>query len=385
MLSAMAAAASFLEVPPLTTLTLVRDDVADALAAAEALVQKSLFDEANEQLESLWLDVRHDARLALRQRLALSWSEMSLGRLEHAGELLAHADGIVQSSPQFDAADRADVLYRRGCVALKSAEIADATSLFTRALDLNERAPQPNELLAAHLYEWRSRCHQFRRDWDAAAHDAERSLELATRSNDEPSQAHALFQASCVAERRKEWLVARFYAERALRLYQKHEDVLMTARILNNLGGIDFLLGDVEGAEENLSAALETAAAAGSEPDLAQAVNSLAQVYLRTDRPAEARARALRAVELLTDRTDFRDELGNAQLVIARSLVAEGDHPLAAHWIDAAEQTFDELGSTSHLAGAWLARGDLARETGDLESAADLYRRAADSLQDVHF
>jgi Tfp pilus assembly protein PilF len=52
--------------------------------------------------------------------------------------------------------------------------------------------------------------------------------------------------------------------------------------------------------------------------------------------------------------------------------------------IDAAENTFDALGSTSHLALAWVARGDVARETGDLDTAADLYRRAADSLQDVH-
>ena len=75
---------------------------------------------------------------------------------------------------------------------------------------------------------------------------------------------------------------------------------------------------------------------------------------------------------------------GNAQLVIARSLVAEGELALAADWLDAAEETFEALGSTSHLAAAWVARGDLARETGDVETAADVYRRAADLLQDVH-
>jgi tetratricopeptide (TPR) repeat protein len=379
----MAAAASFLELPPLTTLALVRDDVADLLAAAEELVAQHRHDEAVEQLEELWSDLRGNAALALRQRLALSWSEMYRGELESATELLDHA-GVIAQSPRFDAADRAEILYRRGCVALKRAAIADATSLFTRALDLNKHAPRPSILLAANVYQWRSRCYQFRRDWDPAARDAERSLELATRARDEPSQAHALFQASCIAERRKDWLVARFYAERALELYRKHGETLATARILNNLGGIDFLLGDVAAAEQNLIAAAETAAKAGSDPDLAQAVNSLAHVYLKTGRPMEARVRAQRAVELLVDRLDFRAELGSAQLVVARSLAAEGDHTLAIEWIDAAEHTFDALGSTSHLASAWLARGDVARETGDLDLAADLYRRAADSLQDVH-
>jgi len=379
----VAAAAPFLDVPPLTTLTLVHDGVAEALAAAERLSHAHEHEAAVEELDALWLDIRHDPRLAFRQRLALSWSEMYRGRLDRAAELLVHAEGLAHS-PCFDASARAEVLYRRGCVAVKLAQTADAVSLFTRALDLNEHAPQPDLVLAAHAHEWRSRCHQFRRDWDAAARDAERALELATRAGDEPSQAHALFQASCVAERRRDWLLARLYAERALELYRRHGDLLATARILNNLGGIDFLLGDVAAAEEYLGQALEAAAAAGSDADLAQAVNTLATVYLRTGRPAEARARALRAVELLTGRTDFRDELGNAQLVVARSLLAEGDVDSAARWIDDAERTLAHLGSTSQLAAAWIARGDLAREVGDLESAADLFRRAADSLQDVH-
>src|SRR5690348_16617249 len=163
----MAAAASF-ELPPLTTLTLVRGDATTALSRAEELVSQHRHDEAIPHLEELWPDVRGDATLALRQRLALSWSLMYRGRLAEAGDLLAHAEGIARSAG-FDSAARADVLYRRGCVALKSAEVAEASAFFTRSLELNEHAPQPRPLLAAHTYEWRSRCHQFRRDWDAAA------------------------------------------------------------------------------------------------------------------------------------------------------------------------------------------------------------------------
>jgi tetratricopeptide (TPR) repeat protein len=380
----MAAAATFVELPPVTTLTLVTDDLAEALLAAEALVDRGHYLEATEQLENLWGDVRSDPTLALRQRLALAWSEMCRGDFDEAVSLLEHAEAIVRS-PRFDAGDRAEVLYRRGCVEFKQGEIANATSLFTRALGMSEQTPRIRTLLTANIYEWRSRCLQFRRDWDAAGLDAERSLELATSAGDEPAQAHALFQASCVAERRKNWLVARYYGERALELYRRDGDTLLTARMLNNLGGIDFLLGDVALAEQNLLEAAETASAAGSDPDLAQAVNSLAHVFLRTGRPLEARVRAERAVELLTGRIDFRDELGNAQLNVARSLAAEGDYTLAVEWIAAAENIFEELGSTSHLAFAWLTRGDIMRETGDVDTAADLYRRAADSLQDVHF
>jgi tetratricopeptide (TPR) repeat protein len=381
MLRAMAAVAY--ELPPLTTLTLVRDDVAASLAGAEALVAAGNHATAVGRLDELWAKIRHDPALALRQRLALAWAEMYCGNLGRAAELLEHAEGLAQS-PRFDATERADVLYRRGCVALKRSDVAEATSFFTRAIDLNLTAARPRMLLEAHCREWRSRCYQFVRDWDAAARDAERALELATKAGDEESQAHALFQASLVAERQREWLVARCYAEQALTLYRKHGDRLATARLLNNIGGIRFLLGDVDGAESTLLEAVEAADAAASDADLAQSVNSLAQVYLRAGRPADARVRALRAVEILDGREDFRDELGSAQLVIGQALAAEGDDAAAHEWLDAAEGTFLELGSTSHLANTWVARGDVLRAT-DVDAAADAYRRAADVLRDMHF
>lgn len=384
MLSSMAAAATLYELPPVTTLTLVRDDVADDLARAEALVEANRHDDAAAQLEELWQLVRADHGLALRQRLALAWSEMYRGNLTHAAELLQHAEGIAQQ-PRFDAADRAEVVYRRGCLELQRGNVAEATALLTSAIETNERAPQPRLLMTANAHEWRSRCHQFHRDWVAAGRDAEQALELASQIGDDRAKARALFQASLVAERRGDWFVARLNAEQALELFRAQENTLATARILNNLGAISFLLGEPEAAERALLDAVATADEAGSEPDLAQAVNSLAQVYLRTGRPAEARVRAQRAAELLADRDDFLDELGNAQLVVARALAAEGDTDEASSWLDDADSTFTAFGSTSHRAAALVARGDLVRDLGDVDAAADYYRRAAESLQDFHF
>jgi tetratricopeptide (TPR) repeat protein len=384
MLCSMAAVAPFLSLPPVTTLTLVRDDVADALAQAEALVAANRHPEAVAALEELWLNVRSDQALALRQRLALSWSEMTLGNLEHAAGLLEQANGIVRS-PRFDASDRADVLFRRGCVDFQRGNVAEAINELTSAIELNAQSAASRPLVAANAHEWRSRCYQFRRDWDAAGNDAERALEIALQIADEPAQARALFQASLVAERKRDWLVARVNAEQALELFRKQGNTLAVARMLNNLGGIVFLLGDTSAAETHLLAAIESADAAASEPDLAQAVSSLAQVYLRTDRPAEARVRAERAAELLAGRTDFLDELVNAQLVVARALAAEGDTDGAAAWLDRADRAVDSLGSASHRAAALIARGDLVRSLGDPDTAADYFRRAAESLQDLHF
>ena len=366
---------------PAQLTVLLGGEVERSLAEAEERTRRNEHEAALALLADIWADVRDVPALTFRHRLAASWAEMYGGRLDTAADLLASADAIAQS-PLFDAADRAQVLYRRGCLALQRAEVADAAMLFTRALETNARSRHPSSQLAADVLNWRSRCHQLRRDWDAAARDAETSLELA---DDDHTRANALFQISLVAERQRQWLLARFYGEQALELYRAHGDMLLTARILNNLGGIDFLLGDVVAAERRLAEAASAAATAGSDADVAQATSSLAQVLLGTDRPREAREAALAALELLTGRTDFLDELGNAQLVVAKSFAAEADFTSAGRWLDTAEETFVLLGSTSHAAAVWIARGDLTRSEGDTVQAAELYRHAAEALQDFHF
>jgi tetratricopeptide (TPR) repeat protein len=393
MLDAMTAMAHLPEAPPLSppisygapVLTAVPDDdLVRRLTEAERLTECNQHGRALEQLDELWADAQHEPELALRHCLAKAWALMYSGSLDRASELLIHAEALV-GSPQFDARDRAEVLYRRGCVLLKAADVAEATSLYTRALETNQRAQQPSDLLTAQLLEWRSRCYQVQRNWGAALRDAERSLELATSLRNELAQAHALFQAANVVHRQRQHLLARCYGEQALDLYRKHGDLRATAQTLNNLGAFNFMLGEAAIAESLFEDAAMTAAEAGSDADVAQAVNSLAQVYLRSDRPAEARVRAERSVAMLSGRTDYLDELGNAQLIVAKALGAEGDRAAAASWLEQAERSFTTLGSTSHLALAWVARGDLARAGGDLDGAADLYREAAEALQDWHF
>ena len=359
-------------------------DLEQRLADAERLTLWNHHDAALELLDELWPETHRFPVLACRHLLAAAWAQMYRGQLEEAAGLLEHADAIVQA-PLFDAADRAEVLFRRGCVTLKQGEVADATALFTRTLETNARSARSSALLAARVLDWRSRCHQLRRDWDAAGRDAEASLELADSLCDDRARANALFQSSLIAERQRQWLLARCYAEQALELYIEQNDTLSRARILNNLGGLQFLLGDVAGAERALVEAAATATEAGSDADVAQATSSLAQVMLHTDRPLEARNCALTAIDLLTGRDDFRYELGNAELIVAQSFTAEHETSSAIAWLELAEKTFAGPEWSSQLAAVWMARGDLAGRNGDHISAAELYRRAAEALQDFHF
>jgi tetratricopeptide (TPR) repeat protein len=155
--------------------------------------------------------------------------------------------------------------------------------------------------------------------------------------------------------------------------------------VLNNLGGLNFLLGKPEDAIKQLNESFKVLLEHGSEADAARAVSSLAQIHLRTGRVEPAERQARQALKLLGDRVDVVDEIGNAQLVLGRSLLEQGRLAEAAEAFDAAERSFDQFSSISHRASAWIAKGDLAARRGQDQLAAQLYRRAAEALQDFRF
>jgi tetratricopeptide (TPR) repeat protein len=325
-----------------------------------------------------------DSGLAFRALLVESWSSLSLGALDEALGFALRANELA-AGPDFTDLDRANALYHLGCCRFKMSEVAVAVSLLTLALDLCDRSRTTCDRLRANILEWRSRCHQRTRDWNAARNDVELALELAAGLDDRHTSAHAYFQAAVVAERTGDQRMARFYAEEAEAIYRAVDDRLMLARIKNNLGCLLFLEGDELGALLELEDAIRLGLELGAAADVAQATASVAQIHLRRGRPELAEEQARNALGVLDGRVDFLDEIGGLQIVLGRALLEQQRFDDAAEWLATAEQSFSRLGSTSHVAAAWVAQGDLARARGNCSAGADLYRRAAEALQDFHF
>ena len=343
------------------------------LTRAEALTEDHRYDEALAEYEKVASAVQGFAapELEVRALGGEAWARMQEGQLREASELLDHARQLTEA-PGFSDLDRADVLFRLGVCRYKLQSVATAVSLFNEAMTLAERSGMPCDLLRSNILGWRSRCYRRQRDLEAAREDVERALELAEGLNDRRTVAHVYFQASLIAERAKSQ-------------YEEIADRANVGKLLNNLGGLTFLLGKPEEAVTYLKDAFKVLLEYGSEEDAARAVNSLAQVHLRSGdvRPAEEQAR--QALELLKGRVDHLDEIGNAQLVLGRALLEQDRLDEAESALASAESSFEQLSSLSHRAAAWIAQGDLATRRGDDRNAAGLYRRAAEALQDVRF
>jgi tetratricopeptide (TPR) repeat protein len=352
-----------------------------AIAQAEAAIESNDYTRAAELLDGLTPTA---PELQLRVLLIGSWARMYLGEIREALELVQRARALAEG-PAFTDVDRADVLFRIGAYRYKLSSISTAVSLFGEALALADGSGLPCDRLRVYILEWRARCYRRQRDYEAAREDIERALELAEDLTDPRMSANAYFQASLVAERQGQWVRARSYAERAKALYEEIADRQNVGRLLNNLGGLTFLLGKPEQAVKHLKRAFATALELGNDADAAQAISSLAQVHLRTGQVELAEEQARKALELLEGRVDFLDEIGNAELVLGRALLEQDRLDEAGEIFTRAESTFERLSSQSHRAAAWIAQGDLAARRGDDRGAARLYRRAAEALQDFRF
>src|SRR5438309_1990117 len=363
-----------------------RGRVDAALVRADALLEARRNDEALEEFESVRSAVLATGLPELEARALAGEAtvRMRRGEVREAIALLEQARALSEGD-SFSDVERADVLFRLGVARYKLNSIQTALGLFDESLKLAERSEIPSDHLRSNVLAWRSRCYRRRRDLEAAREDVERALELAESLNDKRTAADIYFQASIIADREGHWVLARSYAERAKAAYEEVADRTNLGRLMNNLGGLSFLLGHPEEAVALLKDSVRIALEVGNDAEAAYAVNGIAQVHLRTGDVSRAEEQARYALELLGDRDDEVAEIGNAQLVLGRALLDQDRLDEAEEAFRAGERAYDQLSSASHRASAWVAQGDLAARRGDDRTAARLYRQAADALQDVRF
>jgi tetratricopeptide (TPR) repeat protein len=363
-----------------------RSRVEALLARAEALSKGYRYKEAVDAYEDVRAAVSatNSIELDVRARSGEAWARLQEGDVRTAIDLLNTARALTEGSV-FSDVDRAEVVFRLGVARYKLASTSTAVALLDEALSLAQGSDLPCDGLRSDIYHWRSRCHRRQRDFEAAREDVEHALELAQGVDDRRKMADAYFQASLVAERTGHWVLSRNYAERAKNLFQELDDERTVGRLLNNLGGLSLLLGKPHEAIEQLKASFAVAVEADSQADAGQAVNGLATVHLRLGEWEAAEENAREALRLLEGREDFLDEIGQAQVVLGRSLLERERFDEAEQSLRAADATFEQLSSISHRAGAWVALGDLAARRGEDVEAARLYRNAAEALQDMRF
>jgi tetratricopeptide (TPR) repeat protein len=361
------------------------DRVQSALVAAAGLLEEHRHAEAAAGFSAVrtGLSGIHMPNLVLRALRGEAWARIREGELDQARSLLEQA-AVVASDPGLSDVDRAEVEFLVGVCRYTASDIDDAITQLGSALELAEQSGLPCDRLRSDIFHWRSRCWRRLRDWAAAREDIDRALELADARSDPRQVADAYFQASLVAQREGGWVLARRDAERSKELFDQLGDRATVGRLLNNLAGINHLLGNAQRAIEQLTEAFGIFVDLGLTQEAGYVFSSLADVHLSIGDAAAAETNARKALELLGDRVDHLQEIGASRLVLGRSLLAQGRLIEAGHELTAAASIFTDAKSVSHQADGWIAQGDLAQESGDVHEAARLFRQATQALLATH-
>jgi tetratricopeptide (TPR) repeat protein len=202
-------------------------------------------------------------------------------------------------------------------------------------------------------------------------------LELSQGVEDLRTIGAAYFQASLIADREGHWVLARNYAERAREAYGQLADRVHVSQLTNNLGGLNFLLGNTDQAVKLLKESFAIALDLGRDADAGRAVSSLAQVHLRTGSVELAEDQARQALDLLDGRVDYVDEIGSAQLVLGRSLLEQGRLDEAEAAFVAAETSYGDSDREAIARPLDSHAATCAR--GGITNGAELYRTAAEA------
>ena len=167
---------------------------------------------------------RADAPAEFAGLLGDAWDDLTAGNVDDALTKLQRARALSEEDT-FDDGDRAEVLFRLGACRLHLGAVSNAVQLLTVALELCDRSGRPCDRLRNDILRWRTRSYRRQRDWDGAQADADAALALAERLDDPRRLADSYFEASQVAERTGQLIVARFYVEHAVELL--HESLLV--------------------------------------------------------------------------------------------------------------------------------------------------------------
>jgi tetratricopeptide (TPR) repeat protein len=309
-----------------------------------------------------------------------AWAQLRSGDIDTALSSLERAQKLVEA-PDCTNLDRAEVIFRVGVCRYSRSEIPEAIKLFTQALALADRSA--SDRLRVDILGWRSRCYRRERDWVAAWEDIERALELADASSNLQQLAETYFQASLVTHRQGRWLLARTYAERAKSAFEQVGDRATAARVLNNIAGLDHLLGDPARAIARLQEAFSIFVEEGLAVEAGYVLSSQADIHLGLSEFEKAEEQARKALKLLGDRLDHLQEIGTAQLALGRALAGQDRINEAEETIAAAQRTVEQARSISHQADASIARGDLETRRGNDRTAAAHFRQAVEALRET--
>jgi tetratricopeptide (TPR) repeat protein len=156
---------------------------------------------------------------------------------------------------------------------------------------------------------------------------------------------------------------------------------MLSAAYAGHLSLIHTYVGDLDGALQWNSRALEQAERAGHDAHIANALSNLSETQRLLGDARDAAASAERAT-VLAERAGDRVSLAHASLNLGAALALAGETDRALEWLTRAERAMGDLGIDTMAATLHAHVGLVLQASGDAHAAARRYRLAIEAPRD---
>lgn len=298
-----------------------------------------------------------------------------IGRWEEGPQsLLENAEPYPQVPSGFFDAQRVEVWTARGDVLALTGQYDQAMADFQAALQHDGR-----EEPRAELY-WRiGSIHEKLGHYDAALAALQAGIALVESDPQSSALLKLLSTLGWVFIRQGQPEQARAVSMRSLAMSKAHH-VREAALALKSLGYVAFIQGDLNEAATHWQRSLALVEQTGDQRELARVNNNLGMIAARRGYPNDAISHFQRALEVLERVGDAEavatiyNNLGGAYAMAGRSGHARGYYlkSLQAHLA---------LGHALEAAGCQMNLGELARKTGDVQTAIHYLTHSRDAME----
>jgi DNA-binding winged helix-turn-helix (wHTH) protein/tetratricopeptide (TPR) repeat protein len=236
------------------------------------------------------------------------------------------------------------------------------------------------EVLPGQLWSTRANIKMARGDLDGAELDLEKALAAFREVGDRRSEAMMLNNTGYLRRRQGRLEEAESYHLRSLEIREEIRDRVGQGRIWTMLGGVYTAQGRYEEAEEAAQAALEIARESNDRLFEATSLATLADAERSLGKTAQAGAHYRQSRDILAEIQDTGREM-QVDLRLAQLSLEAGD---AAEARRVAERVLERARASDALQAEVQALeklGDIAHDTGDVQSAADYWQAAMERLE----
>jgi tetratricopeptide (TPR) repeat protein/DNA-binding XRE family transcriptional regulator len=339
---------------------IVAGDHADALSAAESL-----------------LAVERDPEIAARIKFLMATAHLRLAQPVRARRLAASARAYFESAGDLlmtaeclgSEASAAYLVHDPGALALAEGALATCRSL-----------DPPVPITEARLLAILASVHLTNKNWQAAI-DA---YELAVAAGDVIQDLRRLSLMysglSYAYQELGRFNEAARYAHRAIGIHETLSDRISLARSENNLGVLLMKRGDLADAQGHIERALSLFDEAGVEPQRANLLMSMCELYLLRGDIDAAERWAREAIEFAT-RASEAVNVGEAHVWLGRIADARADQIQADAEFSAAFELLQDPSSRQRSSEAHALYAEVLERRGDLGAAVHHLKRALATQQ----